>query len=211
MKKRCSQGTLYVISAPSGAGKTSLVNALVAREKNIRISVSVTTRPKRPAETAGRSYKFVTNAEFGALIKKDIFLEHAVVFGYQYGTSKEWVQKTLAAGKDVVLEIDWQGAKQVQRKVQNCVSIFILPPSIHTLRKRLKERGQDNPTVIKRRLQEARTEVAHFQGYDYLIVNDLFEDALTSLRTIVQARRLSTHIQKDSLSPLLQKLLARKP
>lgn len=206
--KHHPRGTLYVISAPSGAGKTTLVNALVAKEKNIQISVSVTTRPKRPAETAGRSYRFATNSQFNALVEQNTFLEHAVVFGYQYGTSKKWVEKTLAAGKDVILEIDWQGAKQVQLKIQNCVSIFILPPSIAALRKRLKERGQDSPAVIKRRLQVARREIAHYQHYDYLVVNAVFEDALASLRAIVQARRLTLSARKNILSRLLKNLVS---
>lgn len=206
MKKK-PNSTLYVISAPSGGGKTSLVTALTSQDKNIQVSVSLTTRQKRPDEKAGKNYHFVTNIEFNTLIEKDIFLEHAVVFGYQYGTSRAWVEKTLATGKDVILEIDWQGALQVKQKMPQCVSIFILPPSMAALRKRLKERGQDNEAVIRRRLQEARTEISHYHEYDYLIVNDIFKEALAFLKAIVCARRLNRSHQQNVLSPLLKRLV----
>lgn len=202
--------TLYVISAPSGAGKTSLVHALLATEKNIRVSVSLTTRLKRPREKAGRSYIFVTGLEFNTLVKQDIFLEHATVFGYQYGTSSEWVQKTLASGKDVILEIDWQGAMQVKQKMPECVLIFIVPPSIAALRKRLQERGQDSSEVITRRVQAARTEIAHYGAYDYLIVNRVFEEALVSLQVILHARRLCMSFQQKKHRQVLEKLVSQE-
>lgn len=203
-------GTLYVVSAPSGGGKTSLVTALTAKDKNIQVSVSVTTRPKRPGEKKGKSYCFVTDAKFNTLIEKNTFLEHACVFGYQYGTSRKAVEKMLSAGKDVILEIDWQGALQVKQIMPHGVSIFILPPSMTTLRKRLKERGQDSEAVIKRRVQEAREEISHYPEYDYLIVNDVFEEALASLRAIIQAKRLNQSHQQNVLSPLLKKLVSKK-
>lgn len=202
--------TLYVISAPSGAGKTSLVHALLVTEKSIRVSVSLTTRPKRPREKAGRSYIFVTDLEFNTLVKQDIFLEHATVFGYQYGTSSEWVQKTLTSGKDVILEIDWQGAMQVKQKMPECVLIFIVPPSIAALQKRLQERGQDSPEVIARRIQTARTEIAHYGAYDYLIVNRVFEEALVSLQVILHARRLCVPFQQKKHRQVLEKLVSQE-
>lgn len=202
--------TLYVISAPSGGGKTSLVYALLAKEKNIELSVSFTTRPKRPNEKSGKSYAFVTEAEFNRLVMQDIFLEHATVFGYQYGTSVEWVEKTLALGRDVILEIDWQGAMQVKQKMPECVLIFIVPPSITTLKKRLLDRGQDSKEVIARRLQAARTEIAHYSAYDYLIVNRVFEEALVSLQAIIQTRRLRVPFQQKKYKRLLEKLVSEE-
>lgn len=204
------KNTLFIISAPSGAGKTSLVNALTKEDPELQVSVSVTTRSKRPAEKAGRNYIFASEKKFNDLIQQNVFLEHAVVFGFQYGTSREWVENTLKSGKDVILEIDWQGALQIQQKMPESVSIYILPPSIGILRKRLEDRAQDTPEVIEKRLGEARTEISHSKEYNYLILNDVFEEALQDLQTIIKATRLSMPVQQYRFKSLLEKLLTEK-
>ncbi len=182
-------GTLFIVAAPSGAGKSSLVNALLEREPGIVLSISHTTRQPRPADKDGVHYHFVKRAEFELLIEKDAFLEHAEVFGNLYGTSRATVAERFAAGRDVLLEIDWQGAQQVRRKLP-CVSIFILPPSREELLRRLRTRGSDSETVIARRTAEARVEMAHCREFDYIIVNDDFATALADLRAIVTSQRL---------------------
>lgn len=189
-------GSLIIISAPSGTGKTSLVSALMQNLTNIRISISHTTRPARPGEVSGEHYYFVTPQEFNTMLKADVFLEHAEVFGNFYGTSKDWVEKTLQQGDDVILEIDWQGAKQIRQKIPDTVSIFILPPSEIILRQRLQARAQDSAKVIEGRMQQAKHEVSHFSEYDYLIVNDDFDAALNHLITIILAARLRCKKQK---------------
>lgn len=192
-------GQLFIISAPSGAGKTSLVGQLLQQCDDLTLSVSHTTRPKRDQETAGQSYHFVSESDFLRMKSDDAFMESAQVFGHWYGTSQSAVASQLEKGHDVILEIDWQGAEQVMAKMP-CVSIFILPPSTAVLRQRLEGRAQDVPEVIERRLSEAQTEMAHYPNYDYVVWNDDFDVALMSLKAIVQACRAKTKrvIARDS-------------
>ncbi|MCC5885759.1 MAG: guanylate kinase [Gammaproteobacteria bacterium] len=200
-------GSLFVLSAPSGAGKTSLVRALLQADPGIEVSISHTTRPKRPKEEDGVNYHFVTPETFARMQKEQAFLEHAEVFGNLYGTSSAWVAQRLAAGGDVILEIDWQGAEQIRQRMPEAVEIFILPPSLATLARRLVDRGQDDPDVIERRLKEARLEMSHHGHYDYLIVNDDFDTALADLCAIVRAERLRKARQEVRLHPLITSLL----
>lgn len=204
-----ARGTLYTIAAPSGAGKTSLVNALLNDgDKHLCVSISHTTRPKRPAETDGVNYHFVDRQRFLNMRNNGDFLESAEVFGNLYGTSRAWVQDQLDRGLDVILEIDWQGAEQVRRQIQPTKSIFILPPSLATLRDRLTSRGQDNVDVIEHRMQLARNEISHYGEADYLVINDQFDAALDDLRAIVRAARLEREQQLRNNDALLQELLS---
>lgn len=200
-------GSLYILSAPSGAGKTSLVRELLGEESGIRVSVSHTTRPIRPGEQDGTDYHFVAKDEFLRLVGEGAFLEHAEVFGNYYGTSEQAVRAQLAEGVDLILEIDWQGAQQVRRRIPEAISVFILPPSLTALRGRLEGRGQDAPEVIMRRLREAESDIAHYPEYDYLVVNDDFQRALTDLRCIFRALRLREPIQSVRLERELRALL----
>ena len=202
------EGTLFVIAAPSGAGKSTLVNALLQREPAISLSVSHTTRPPRVGETYGRHYYFVERAEFEREIDEGIFLEHAEVHGNLYGTSRTTVQELLAQGRDVLLEIDWQGAEQIRHSMPDCVSVFILPPSRAELERRLRGRGSDTPEVIERRLHNSRGEIAHAHQFDYILVNDVFEQALTDLQAIVRAVRLRSALQWRRHESLIAELLA---
>jgi guanylate kinase len=177
---------LFVISAPSGAGKTSLVKALLERLPQLRVSTSHTTRPRRPNEEDGREYYFVDNAEFDRLVASGAFLEHARVFDNQYGTGRAQLEEKLAAGHDVILEIDWQGAHQVRALMPDCRSIFILPPSREALRTRLTNRHTDSASVIERRLADAVTDMSHYREFDYVVVNDHFEAAVEQLARIIQ-------------------------
>lgn len=200
-------GKLYIISAPSGAGKTSLVKQLIAETDDLAVSVSHTTRAMRSGEQDGVDYFFVSVDEFKAMIERQAFLEHAQVFDNFYGTAQQTVEDNLAKGLDVILEIDWQGAQQVRRMLPESLSIFILPPSIEVLSQRLQNRGQDNPEVIARRMRDAVTEMSHYPEYDYLIVNDDFSLALQQLKSIVTANRLTQNQQQKTLAALLQDLL----
>ena len=200
-------GTLFVVAAPSGAGKSTLVNALLERESAISLSVSHTTRPPRTGELYGRHYYFVERAEFEREIAEGIFLEHAEVHGNLYGTSRTSVQELLAQGRDVLLEIDWQGAEQIRRSKPDCVSVFILPPSRVELERRLRGRGSDSVEVIERRLRNSRGEIAHANEFDYILVNDLFEDALADLQAIVRAVRLRSALQWQRHESLIAELL----
>ena len=182
-------GTLYIITAPSGAGKTSLVRELVKTTNDIIISVSYTTRPMRPGEEDGVHYNFVSRESFIAMRDEDAFLEHAEVFDNFYGTSKPWLEKQLTDGVDVILEIDWQGAEQVKKIFPEAIGVFILPPSRETLLQRLRSRGQDSEEVIARRTQEAKTEMSHHESFDFLVINDDFQTALEDLKSIVRANR----------------------
>lgn len=202
-----ARGTLYVVSAPSGAGKTSLVKALTERDAHIDVSVSHTTRPMRPGERDGVNYHFVDQAVFRAMLDDGGFLEHAQVFDHWYGTSAAWVQSRLDAGADVLLEIDWQGARQVRNRLR-CTTIFILPPSRAALLSRLRQRGQDDEAVIARRTAEAREELSHYDEYDYLVINDNFEVAAQELCTIVAAERLRSARQAEAHHALFRELLA---
>ncbi|MGB0205324.1 MAG: guanylate kinase [Neptuniibacter sp.] len=203
-----SKGTLYVVSAPSGAGKTSLVKAMLERDSGILVSVSHTTREMRPGEVDGVDYNFVAMDEFNKMIEAAAFLEFAEVFTNKYGTSQLWVQEQLDNGKDVILEIDWQGAQQIRRLMPECLSIFIVPPSKQALRKRLNNRGQDSEEVIEHRMSEAVSEMSHYGEYDYLVVNDEFDSALNDLHSIFVAQRLKLDNQQDRQSELLTSLLS---
>ena len=182
------RGRLFVIAAPSGAGKTSLVRALMQREPGLSFSISYTTRSQRPNEVHGRDYFFVSRDEFDRMVQARQFLEHATVFGNSYGTARAQVEQSLASGQDLILEIDWQGAQQIRAALPECCSIFILPPSRAELERRLRGRGTDTEEVIIRRLGEAADDMAHWREFDYVVVNDVFERALDQLSAIVQGR-----------------------
>jgi guanylate kinase len=202
------KGTLYVISAPSGAGKTSLVRALVGRLDGVAASVSHTTRPMRPGEENGVHYHFVDRACFLQMVEAGEFLEHAQVFGNYYGTSQQAVEDQLRAGQDVILEIDWQGAQQVRRLMPDCETVFILPPSREELERRLRGRGQDGDEVIARRMRDAVNEMSHYPEFDYLIINEVFEEALDELQAILVANRQRLARQQAEHEALLRALLA---
>ena len=203
-----SIGSLFIVAAPSGAGKTSLVKALVESLANVVVSVSTTTRAMRPGEIDGVDYHFVDVATFESLIAAGRFLEHARVFDNYYGTSHDAIKSQLDQGLDVILEIDWQGAQQVRQRMPACRSVFILPPSRQVLEKRLRARGQDGETLIARRMRDAVSEMSHYDEFDYLIVNDDFDQALAELRAIFMARRQETRIQQSRRQELLGRLLA---
>ena len=202
-----STGTLYTVSAPSGAGKTSLVNALIQRCSGLRVSVSHTTRPMRPGEEDGVNYHFIDGEIFRDMLAQGQFLEHGQVFGNLYGTSRTWVEQQLDAGTDVILEIDWQGAQQVKLLLPKTQAIFILPPSRATLEQRLTARGQDDSAIIAARMAEAVEEMSHYVQGDYLVVNQDFDEALAQLQSIVTCQRLRTSRQKVELEQLLRDLL----
>ena len=202
------KGTLFIIAAPSGGGKTSLVKELVAQTKDLIVSISHTTRSPRPGEVDGTDYHFVTEQAFLDMMERGDFLEHAQVFDNYYGTSQRWVEEQLDAGKDVILEIDWQGARQVRRIMPDSIGIFILPPSRQTLEARLRSRGQDSDEIIARRMQDAKSEISHYGEFDYLVVNDDFEVALADLAAISRVRHNATAVQSTKLESLLADLLA---
>ncbi len=204
------KANLFVISAPSGAGKTSLVRALASRLKEIAISISHTTRPKRPDDEEGVDYFFVKEAHFQGMIKEGAFLEYATVYGHHYGTTKKWVLEQLKSGNDVLLEIDWQGAQQIRQLFPPALLIFILPPSAEALRERLVKRQQDTPEVVARRLAFVREEMGHYRDFEYLVVNDEFDKALEDLVTIVQAERLQLDVQSEKLAGLLAELTEKQ-
>ncbi|RDI98478.1 guanylate kinase [Dyella solisilvae] len=203
-----AEGTLFVVAAPSGAGKSSLVNALLEREPAISLSISHTTRPPRPGEQYGRHYYFVERNEFEREIAEGIFLEHAEVHGNLYGTSSNTVNTLLEQGRDVLLEIDWQGARQIRKSKPDCVSVFILPPSRAELERRLRGRGSDSAEVIARRLHNSREEIAHAHEFDYIIVNDDFDVALGDLQSIVRAVRQRSTLPWQRHEALIAELLA---
>ncbi len=196
-------GNLFIVCAPSGAGKTTLVDALLARESNIRLSMSYTTRAPREGEKDGVDYHFVDRTRFEAMIKADEFLEHAQVHGNYYGTSRAWIEREIAGDHDVLLEIDWQGAAQVRKLFPQLVGMFILPPSIGELRKRLQGRGKDSPETIERRIAGAREEISHVLEFEYIIVNDRFEQALEEILSVVRAARVSQARQSIRLASLI--------
>ena len=183
-------GVLFIVSSPSGGGKTSLVKTLLEAEPALRLSVSYTTRPPRPGETDGRDYHFVTLPVFERMLEAGEFLESAVIYGNRYGTSQKLIEREQAQGRDVVLEIDWQGAQQIRRVMRQVVSVFILPPSPEVLEARLRARGQDSEDVVARRLASAREEISHVSEYEYVIINDDFNRAAQDLRSIIRAERL---------------------
>lgn len=202
-------GTLYILTAPSGAGKTTLAHQLVASTDNIQLSVSYTTRPSRPKETSGKDYWFVDIAQFNEMIKEDAFLEHAQVHGHYYGTSKQRTTEQLNAGIDLILAIDWQGAQQVRQLLHdNVVSVFILPPPKTVLKERLHQRGQDDAAVIDKRLAAAKGEIAHHNEFDYIVVNDVLEEAIKDIQAIVRAHRLLREKQSVRHRELLAEWLS---
>lgn len=201
-------GNLYIVSAASGTGKTSLLNVLLQQEDNIVVSISHTTRPMREGEQDGKHYNFVDPAAFEALIEKGDFLEHAQVFGNYYGTSQSSVQKQLETGVDVILEIDWQGAQQVRKLMPQAISIFILPPSRQALLDRLTGRAQDSEEVIMGRMNQAISEMSHYNEYDYVVVNDSFEIALDDLKSIFHSERLKMANQANRYENMISDLLS---
>ncbi|MBU3068598.1 guanylate kinase [Aestuariicella sp. G3-2] len=203
-----SRGTLYTVSAPSGAGKTSLVKALIDTTDNVMVSVSHTTRAMRPGEEDGVNYHFVDRDVFTHMAKDNAFLEHAEVFGNLYGTSTQWVKDTLDSGTDVILEIDWQGAQQVRRLIPETVGVFILPPSREELTRRLTGRGQDDSSIIDARMQEAISEMSHYVEASFVIINDDFDVALKDFQAILLATRLTLENQQQRHGPLLTSLLS---
>ncbi len=196
-----------MVSAPSGAGKTSLLKALLEQDEMLHVSVSYTTRPQRPGEEEGKDYHFVDEETFLQMVDEGAFLEHAHVFDNYYGTNREEVTSQLEQGYDVVLEIDWQGARQIRANLSGTVCIFVLPPSEEILRQRLTDRKQDDPEVIERRMLEARDQISHYPEYDYLVVNDDFLHAMDSMRAIIAAERLRQEHQIDELRQQLGNLL----
>ncbi len=202
-----TKGTLYTVSAPSGAGKTSLVKALVESTIDVCVSVSHTTRPMRPGEIDGENYHFVDHDSFSRMADEDAFLEHAKVFTNSYGTSQAWVEQQLSNGMDVILEIDWQGAEQVHSLMPGSVGLFIVPPSQKALRERLTGRGQDGEEVIDARMAEAKSEMSHYSSADFLVINDDFDQALAEFRAIILVQRLKLTYQRSKHQCLLNNLL----
>ncbi len=200
-------GNLYVVAAPSGAGKTTLVRLLLEHEPEVQLSISTTTRDPRPGEADGREYHFVDVAAFRAMIERHDFLEWAEVHGNFYGTSKKWIAERLAAGADVLLEIDWQGAQQVRAQFPQAIGVFILPPSMDELARRLSERGTDSSEVVARRLAAAQAEMRHVGEFDYVIINDRLEQALEELRAVVRASRLRLAAQRVRHAALFARLI----
>lgn len=204
-------GNLFIVTAPSGAGKSSLVKALLEADPGIRLSVSYTTRAPRPGEENGTHYHFVDVDQFREMLNRGDFLESAEVYGNYYGTSQPWIEDQIRAGHDLLLEIDWQGAAQVRKLFPDALSLFILPPSLAELKRRLEGRGQDSAEVIARRLDAAQEDISQAYSFDYLVVNDDFNTALTDIQAIIRARRLCIHNQMHALEPLLHDLLRRQP
>jgi guanylate kinase len=202
-----NRGHLYVIAAPSGAGKTSLLRALLQRRPNLAFSVSCTTRAPRPHEQDGRDYHFVGRAEFERLVKADAFIEHADVFGNLYGTLRATVESALAEGRDLILEIDWQGANQVRRRLPEAIQIFILPPSRSELEARLRKRGTDSPEAIARRLAESVSEMSHWREFDYVVINGDFDQALAEIEAIFDGRGIASRRDRPGLEVLVNPLL----
>jgi len=198
------KGVAYVITAPSGAGKSSLIAAVLAEDARLTLSVSYTTRAPRPGEQDGREYHFVDEQSFMAMLGRGEFLESAEVHGHRYGTSHKVIAQTLAAGRDLVLEIDWQGAQQVRRLIPECVGIFILPPSLAELERRLRARGQDRDAVIARRMLNAREELSHVVEFKYAIINNNFDDARKDLAAVIRAERLASGRQLERHSDLFR-------
>ena len=208
MQSNSPQGTLYIFAAPSGAGKTSLVKALLDKSDGIEVSVSHTTRAPREGEVDGVNYHFTDIAAFNVMVNEGAFLEHAQVFDNLYGTARANIEDRLAAGVDVILEIDWQGARQVRQQFPDSLGVFILPPSRRALEDRLRGRGQDGDEVIARRMRDAESEMSHYAEFDYLVINDDFETALEELKAIITANRLRSPLQASRYGEMLNELLA---
>lgn len=201
---------LFVVAAPSGGGKTSLISALLDEDERTRLSVSHTTRPPRPGEQDGVHYHFVDEFTFLDLVSQDAFLEHARVFDYHYGTGRQSVDQQLASGHNVILDIDWQGARQIRKAFPTCCSIFIIPPSLEVLRQRLTGRGQDSESVIQRRMRDAQAEISHWTEFDFLIINDDFDEALADLHSIIRSGHLSRPLNMRQLREILAELLGTR-
>jgi guanylate kinase len=207
MSSKSERGHLFIIAAPSGAGKTSLVHALLERDSRLVLSISHTTRTARPGEMDGQHYHFVSQSEFEHMVDAGEFMEHARVFDHYYGTNRKSVAHQLEQGRDVILEIDWQGARQVRSVFPQCCLIFIIPPSLEILRKRLTARGQDSASVIERRMNDAQTEISHWAEFDQLVVNDDFNTALEELLAIINDHRLDKpHQVNEDYQHLAQRL-----
>ena len=200
-------GSLFIVCAASGTGKTSLVRELLKADPGIKLSVSYTTRQPRPGDVDGREYHFISTQEFEDMLARGEFLESAQVHGNYYGTSQRWIAAQRDSGSDILLEIDWQGAAQVRKLIPDCVCIFILPPSLEALTARLNNRAQDRPEVIAKRLAAARAEISHFTEFDYVIINDKFDAAVRDLTTIVRARRLLLPVQLARYHELINRLM----
>lgn len=203
-------GTLFIIAAPSGAGKTSLIKSLVSEDNNIDVSISYTTRKPRPEEKDGEAYYFIDESEFKNLIKQNHFLEYAKVFNNYYGTPKDWVEQKMLTGKNFILEIDWQGAQQVKSKLRNSVGIFILPPDYHSLRERLLNRQKDKLETIERRMDAARKEISHYKEFDYIVINNDFELALAEIKTIITATNLGSCRQSAYYADFVDKIMVQE-
>ncbi len=201
-------GTLFIIAAPSGAGKTSLIKTLVSEINNIDISISYTTRKPRADEKNGEAYYFIDESEFKKLINKNYFLEYAKVFDNYYGTPKDWVEQEMLTGKNFILEIDWQGAQQVKSQLRNSVGLFILPPDYHSLRERLLSRQNDELETIERRMEAAREEISHYKEFDYIVINDNFEKALAEIEAIITATNLGCCRQSDFYDDFVAQIMA---
>jgi guanylate kinase len=202
-----TKGILYIISAPSGAGKSSLVRAIVHKLADVVVSVSHTTRPMREGEVDGQDYHFIDESRFSAMVEQGDFLEHAQVFGNYYGTSKQSIEAQLLSGKDVILEIDWQGARQIRQRMNDSKSVYILPPSISALKQRLSNRGQDTDEVIDARMREAVSEMSHYGEFDYIVINDDFDEATEQLASIFVCNRMLLDNQQRRNAELLADLL----
>jgi guanylate kinase len=202
-----TNGTLYIISAASGAGKTTLVSAVLEQVDDLEVSVSHTTRAPREGEVDGVNYHFVDKHTFEAMVEDSEFIEYATVFGNMYGTSRQHIQEQLLKGKDVILEIDWQGARQIRHLMADCKSVYIVPPSTEALRERLTSRGKDDEEIIARRMQEAISEMSHYVEFDYLIINDDFDEARDNLAAIIRGNRMLHEHQQQKHADLLARLL----
>ena len=202
-----TNGTLYIISAASGAGKTTLVSAVLEQVDDLEVSVSHTTRAPREGEVDGVNYHFVDKHTFEAMVEDSEFIEYATVFGNMYGTSRQHIQEQLLKGKDVILEIDWQGARQIRQLMADCKSVYIVPPSTEALRERLTSRGKDDEEIIARRMQEAISEMSHYVEFDYLIINDDFDEARDNLAAIIRGNRMLHEHQQQKHADLLARLL----
>ena len=202
-----TNGTLYIISAASGAGKTTLVSAVLEQVDDLEVSVSHTTRAPREGEVDGVNYHFVDKDTFEAMVEDSEFIEYATVFGNMYGTSRQHIQEQLLKGKDVILEIDWQGARQIRQLMPDCRSVYIVPPSTEALRERLTSRGKDDEEIIARRMQEAISEMSHYVEFDYLIINDDFDEARDNLAAIIRGNRMLHEHQQQKHADLLARLL----
>lgn len=210
MSMKNKSGTLFIIAAPSGAGKTSLIKSLIEEENNIDVSISYTTRQPRADEKNGEAYNFINESEFKDLIKNNYFLEYAKVFGNYYGTPKDWVEEEMLTGRNFILEIDWQGALQVKSQLRNSVSIFVLPPDYETLRNRLISRQQDDTETIERRMEAACVEISHYKDFEYIVINDDFETTLAEIKGIINTTNLGSCRQSAFYDDFVSQIMAQK-